>query len=214
MQSGDESVGIGLFLVSKICCYIFLALINVTGMFHPRVLKGLSMSFKQRCRPSHMGALHSFRVWCPTQTCVQNVPRSDLALSGCIRYSPGSSSWMSGHWPRENCNCYALFFKKERLYRLKLEKKKDFGSWLGIKKKRLWGQLYYHKEDEVPQSPNKADFDEVDFTTGEHPPMQCRQSVVFEQDLSLGLGQLGCWLKLCVRLITLKKPVPVSEPRL
>lgn len=46
MQSGDESVGIGLFLDSRICCYICLALINVTGMFHPQVWKGLSMSFK------------------------------------------------------------------------------------------------------------------------------------------------------------------------
>lgn len=46
VQSGDESVSIGLFLVPKICCYIFLALINVTGTQHPQVRKGLRMSFK------------------------------------------------------------------------------------------------------------------------------------------------------------------------
>lgn len=46
VQSGDESDSTGLFLVPEICCYIFLALINVTGTRHPQVRKGLRMSFR------------------------------------------------------------------------------------------------------------------------------------------------------------------------
>lgn len=141
-------------------------------MFHPQIPKVLSMLFKPGGVDPHIWALSGLGVWSPAQTHVQSVAISDLALSGCIRSSPGSNPWMSGHWPRENCNCYALFFKKERLYGVKIGGKRCWiMAWEEKKKDGFRGiSTTAEKKVRAPYSPHWVNIDKVCFVSRESLP--------------------------------------------